>query len=65
MAVYTATIRYSNAGESTDMALTITADAPELGFVKDGETYRFVADNGNVFVFHENSLIYVKFAEVV
>ena len=25
MAVYTATIRYSNAGESTDMALTITA----------------------------------------
>jgi hypothetical protein len=63
MPAYTTTLRYSNAGASTDLALTITADSPELGYVKDGDTYRFVADNGNIYVFPETALIYIKFVE--
>ena len=63
MADYTVTVRYDDAGSATDLAMTITAGSPEESFIKDGDTYRFVANNGNVYVFPEASLISVKFIE--
>jgi len=63
MPTYTATIRYNDSGTPTNAALTITAAAADLAYVKDGDTYKVVDDGGDTYIFPENVLIFMKFVE--
>ena len=63
MATYDVAVRYSDRGTPTTADLVITCGSPAEAYIKDGDTYRLLADNGITYVIPEGVLIFLSITE--